>query len=166
MKSIFTLAFLFCLFLTTNAQADEIINSADMFAIPIVELQDTETHIDQIDHNDHEGLYIFDHEGSGQLIGDTESGYGESIGLDISVEGQALVTDIWGGDLIATTEWKPITGLVSLRRAGASGTHIQGDHYTPEGNDNGSRADLDRGTQTEAGLVGTGEVVGHRWYRL
>ncbi|PIB28914.1 hypothetical protein BFP77_08330 [Maribacter sp. 4U21] len=168
MKHILSLVLILGLFFTTNAQADEIINSADMFATPFVELPDLQTDSNAIQiTNDHEGLHLFHIESDRQLNDYTEGGLSIFIYSDNGPQGAVTPYEIsWGGDVIHPTPWEPIGGYLPLRGAGAGGTHLQGNDNPPEGNHYDTGADLTRGAQTASRLVGLGKVVGHWGYHL
>lgn len=162
MKNFLSIILLLGFLFTTNAQADEITNAADMFAVPIVELQELETNFDQIDNDIDEGLHIFYQESDRQLIGDTQSGFGQLANLDFSIEGQTLVSAIGRSYSYVATKWRPLTGELSLQRTGAGDTYLSTDHNTLERNDNDFRANhKQRGGEAHQ-LAYASKMAGHR----
>lgn len=162
MKSIYSILLVLGLIFTPNAQADEIINAADMFAVPIVELQDLDTNFDQIDNDIDEGLHIFYQENDRQFNGDSQGGFGEHVNTDIAIEGQTAIAEIGRSYTNATAIWRPVTSKLSLQGTGEGDTYLSRDDNELTRSNYDTKANHKQRGGKAYQLAYTHKVGGHR----
>ncbi|CAG2532932.1 hypothetical protein MAR621_03126 [Maribacter dokdonensis] len=127
MKSIYSILLVLGLIFTSNAQADEIINAADMFPIPIVELQDFETNDYGIEQNDNQGHDLYNNESYRYDVASPQGRYSVITDPYIKSIENTDRTDLWGGNIDTDPKWRGTTGELRVFRAEGSGESLQRD---------------------------------------
>tara|TARA_R110002051_G_scaffold297564_2_gene363976 strand:+ start:32749 stop:33279 length:531 start_codon:yes stop_codon:yes gene_type:complete len=162
MKSIYSILLILGLIFTTNAQADEITNAADMFSLTIVELQDFETNDYGIDQNDNQGHDLYDYESNGYDVASPQGRYSVITDPYIKSIENTDRTDLWGSDFNTTAEWRGNSSELRVFGAEGSGVGVQRNDNEFKRGDYVSTANHKQRGGKAYQLAYTHKVGGHR----